>query len=138
MEKELSDPLMIRAEPLVLIYAHQHLAANPQVLPNYVDKQAQPIAHFEDMERLFGNDYLHACMRRWNTLPHSIRIREYHSPNKMREAMRRVPLYKHSMQNLKANWIGLKLSPPLLLGLLEGVKEEGYRHFRALQPVWSI
>jgi len=38
--------------------------------------------------------------------------------------MRRVPLYKHSMQNLKANWIGLKFSPPLLLGLLEGVKEE--------------
>ena len=38
--------------------------------------------------------------------------------------MRRVPLYKQSMQNLKANWIGLKFSPPLLLGLLEGVKEK--------------
>ena len=38
--------------------------------------------------------------------------------------MRRVPLYNHSMQNLKANWIVLKLSPPLQLGLLEGVKEE--------------
>lgn len=25
---------------------------------------------------------------------------------------------------MKANWIGLKFSPPLLLGLLEGVKEE--------------
>ena len=42
----------------------------------------------------------------------------------MREPMRRVPLYKQSMQNLKANWIGLKFNPPLLLGLLEGVKEE--------------
>ena len=44
MAKELSEPLMIRvepAEPLALIYAHQHLAANPQVLPDYVDKQAQ-------------------------------------------------------------------------------------------------
>ena len=38
--------------------------------------------------------------------------------------MARVPLYKQSMQNLQANWIGLKFSPPLLLGLLEGVKEE--------------
>ena len=38
--------------------------------------------------------------------------------------MWRVPLYKHSMQNLKANWISLKFSAPLLLGLLEGVKEE--------------
>ena len=28
------------------------------------------------------------------------------------------------MQNFKANQIGLKFSPPLLLGLLEGVKEE--------------
>jgi len=76
------------------------------------------------MERLFGYDCLHAYMRRWNTLSHSLRIREYHSPNRMREAMRIVPLYKQSIQNLKANWIGLKFSPPLLLGLLEGVKEE--------------
>ena len=38
--------------------------------------------------------------------------------------MRRVPLYKHSMQSLKANWIGLNFSPPLLLGLLDGAKEE--------------
>ena len=28
------------------------------------------------------------------------------------------------MQNLQANWISLKFSPSLLLGLLEGVKEE--------------
>jgi len=106
MAKELSEPLMIRVEPvepLALIYAHQYLAANLQVLLNYVDNQAQAIAHFKDMERLFGVDCLHAYMRRWNTLPHSLRIREYHYPNRMREAMRRVPLYKHSMKNLKAN-----------------------------------
>jgi len=42
----------------------------------------------------------------------------------MREAMRRVPLYKYSMKSLKASWIVLKFIPPLLLGLLEGVKEE--------------
>ena len=118
---------MIRTElpePLALIYAHEHLAANPQVLPDYVDRQAEAIAHFEDMERLFGDDCLHAYMRRWNTLPHSLRIKEYHSPTRMREALARVPLYKYLMKNLKANWIGLKFSPPLLLGLLEGVKEE--------------
>ena len=33
-------------------------------------------------------------------------------------------MYKQSMQRLKVNWIGLKLSPPLLLGMLEGRKEE--------------
>ena len=76
------------------------------------------------MERLLGDDCIHACMRRWNTLPHSLQIKEYHSPTRMKEALRRVPLYKRSMQNLKVNWIGLKLSPPLLLGMLEGRKEE--------------
>lgn len=67
---------------------------------------------------------MHACTRWWNTLPHSLKIREYHSPTRMREALARVPLYKQLMQNLQANWIGLKFSPPLLLGFLEGVKEE--------------
>lgn len=127
MTKELSEPLMIRAEPedpSTLIYSHQHLVDNPHIAPDYVERQPQTIAHFEDMERLFGDNYLHACTRRWNTLSHSLKIREYQSPTRMREAMRRVPLYKQSMKNLKANWVGLKFNPPLLLGLLEGVKEE--------------
>ena len=75
MEKELNEPPMIRAEPadpMALIYAHQHLVANPQSVPKHVVKQAQAIAHFEDMERLFGDDYIHAFMKRWNTLPHSL------------------------------------------------------------------
>ena len=63
-------------------------------------------------------------MRRWNTLSYSLKIMEYLSPARMREALVRVPLFKQSMQNLKSNWIGLNFSPPLLLGLLEGVKEE--------------
>ena len=127
MNRELSEPLMIRAEPKdpsTLISSHQHLANNPQDLPEYIEQQAQAIAHFEDMERLLGENYLRACTRRWNTLPHSLKIKEYHSPTRMREALARVPLYKQLMQNLQANWIGLKFSPPLLLGLLEVVKEE--------------
>lgn len=35
-----------------------------------------------------------------------------------------MPLYEKSMQNLQASWIGLKLIPPLILGLLEGGTEE--------------
>jgi len=127
MNRELSKPLMIREEPedpSALIYAHQHLANNPQVLPYYIKRQAHAITHFEDLERLLGDNCIHACTRRWNTLSRSLKIREYHSPTRMREALARVSLYKQSMQNLQANWISLKLSPPLLLGLLEGVKEE--------------
>lgn len=59
MEKELNEPMMVKAElvdHIALIYSHQHLAANPQVVPDYVDKQDQTIAHFEDIERLFGDD----------------------------------------------------------------------------------
>ncbi len=48
----------------------------------------------------------------------------------MKETLRRLPLYKNSIQSLKVNWIGLKLSPPLLLGLLEGRKEEEEREQR--------
>ena len=57
-------------------------------------------------------------------MSHSLKIREYHTPTRMREALVRVPLYKKSMQNLQASWIGLKLSPPLLLGLMEGSTEK--------------
>jgi len=42
----------------------------------------------------------------------------------MREALAQVPLYKKSMQNLQASWIGLKLNPPMLLGLVEGSIEK--------------
>jgi len=97
MTRELSEPLMIRAEPedpSTLIYSHRHLANNPHIAPNYVEREAQAITHFEDMERLFSDNYIHACTRRWNTLSHSLKIREYHSPNRIREAMRRVPLNK--------------------------------------------
>lgn len=97
MDRELREPLMIRAEPedpLALVYAHQQLANNPQVHPDYIERQAQAIAHFEDMERLLGDNCIHACTRKWNTLSHSLKIREYHSPTRMREALARVPLYK--------------------------------------------
>ena len=41
--------------------------------------------------------------------------------------MARVALSKKSVQSFQANWIGLKLSPPLLLGLTEGNSKENDR-----------
>ena len=90
MARELSEPLMTRAkpeDPSNLIYSHQYLVDNPHIAPDYVERQAQAIAYFEDMERLFVDNCIHACTRRWNTLSHSLKIREYHSPTRMREAM---------------------------------------------------
>lgn len=60
-------------------------------------------------------------------MPHNLQIREYHSPERSRNALERIPLYKRVMQILKVKWIGLKLSPPLLLDLKEGRNEEEER-----------
>ena len=127
MNKELNEPLLIRAEPedpIALISAHQNLSTDPTASLRFMDKQAQAIAHFEDMERLLGENATQACARRWNTMAHSLKIQEYHTPTRMKEALVRVALYKKSMQSLQASWIGLKLSPPLLLGMTEGSIEE--------------
>ena len=125
--REQTEPLMIRAEqsnPMALINTHNLIANDPQLAPRYLATQEQAISHFEDMFRLLGDDSIHAFLRRWNILPYSLKIREYESPQRLREALNRTPMYNKSMQRLKFNWIGLKLSPPLLLGMLEGRKEE--------------
>lgn len=85
---------MIKAEPddPSVISSHQHLANSSQDTLEYIEQQAQAIAHFDDMERMLGENCLQAYTRQWNTLPHSLKIREYHSPNMMREALARVPL----------------------------------------------
>jgi len=100
MIKEQNEPLMIRAEPsdpMALINTHNLLSNNLQIAHRYISDQAQAIAHFEDMQRLLGDDCVDACMRGWNTLPHSLQMREYHSPMRMKEALKRVPMYKCSM-----------------------------------------
>ena len=58
-----------------------------------------------------------ANQRRWNSLPHSLKNREYHTPERLRGALERAPLYKRAMQAKKILWLGLTLSPLLLLGL---------------------
>ena len=71
--KEQNEPLMIRAElvdPMAFISTHNLLANDPHIASKYLANQEQTIAHFEDMLRLLGDDCVHDCMRRWNTLPH--------------------------------------------------------------------
>jgi len=127
LSREQNEPLFIRAEqsnPMAIINNHNLITNDPQLVARYLASQEQKISHFEDMFRLLEDNSIHAYLRRWNTLPHIFMIREYHLPQRFREALNRTPMYKKSMQRLKVNWIGLKLSPPLLLGMLEGRKEE--------------
>lgn len=60
-------------------------------------------------------------------MPYILKVRDYHSTDRMRDALERTPMYKKALQRLKVNWIDLKLSPPFLLGTLEGIKEEEAR-----------
>jgi len=123
LAREKTKPLVIRAKqsnPMALISTHNLIANDPQLAPRYLASQEQAIPHFEDMFRFLGDGSIHACLRRWDTLPYILKIREYHSPQRLIEALNRTPMYKQSMQRLKVNWIGLKLSPPLPLGMLEG------------------
>jgi len=69
---------------------------------------------------MLGTKSLQACQRRFHTLPHSLEIREYHSLERLRNSLERKPLYKRIMQRMKIRCIGLKIIPPLLLGLQEG------------------
>ena len=63
-------------------------------------------------------------------MAHTLQFREYHTPSRMREALVRVAHYKKSMQSLQANWIGLKLSPPLLLGMAEdSIEDDGSKQW---------
>lgn len=121
LAREQIEPLMIRVEQsnqIPLIITHNFISNDPHLAPRYIFAQEQEISHFEDMSRLLGDDSMQACLRRWNTLPYSLNIREYHSPQRMREALNKTPMYKQSIQRLKFNWIGLRISPLLLLEVL--------------------
>lgn len=53
-------------------------------------------------------------------MPYNLQIREYDSPERLRNALEMTPLYKKAMQILKINWIGPKINLPLMLGFSEG------------------
>ena len=82
------------------------------------------MAHFDDFSRLLGDEFIMTSQRRWNSLPHSLRNMEYHTSEILRGALEKTPLYKRAMQTRKIQWIGLKLSPPLLLGLSDGNEQD--------------
>ena len=97
MAREETKPLMIRVEqsnPMVVISTHNLIANDPKLAPRYLVAQEQAVTHFEDMFRFLGDENMQPCQRRWNTLPHSLKMREYHSPQRMREALNKTPMYK--------------------------------------------
>jgi hypothetical protein len=56
-----------------------------------------------------------ACHRRWNYFPLGMRIREPHSPNTLQFYLLITPWYKEIVRRIRTNWIGIRMSPPLLL-----------------------
>ena len=127
MEREETQHLMIRdgqSNPMAVISTHNLIANDPKLAPRYLAAQDQVVTHFEEMFRLLGDDNMKACQRIWNNFRYILKIKDYHSPQRMRDALNRTPIYKQALQRLKVNWIGLRLIPPLLLGMLEGRKRK--------------
>lgn len=124
MAKDEKDPLYIRVElliPTTVINNHNLISSNFDLAPKCITNQEQTILHFVDTFAMLGTKSIQDFQRRWHALPHSLQIREYHSLERLRNALERTPLYKRIMQRTNIKWIGLKLCPPLLLGLQEGI-----------------
>lgn len=100
MAIEDTKPLMIRAKQsnvMDVFSTHNLIANEPKLAPRYLAAQEKEITHFEDMFRLLGYDNMQAFQRRSNTLPYSLKMREYHSPQIVREALKRTPMYKQDL-----------------------------------------
>ena len=95
MTKEEKEPLYMRAEIVKLknVISNHGLISNDAALaPKYIATQETTILHFEDTFRMLGTKSMQACQRRWHALPHSLHIREYHSPERLRYALEKTPL----------------------------------------------
>ena len=106
LEGEERDPLYIREKKInsmAIISTHNIIVNDPKLAPRYLATQEKAITHFENTLRLLGNESQQACQRRWNTLPYSLNIRAYHSPERMRDALERTPMYKKALQRLKVS-----------------------------------
>ena len=79
---------------MVFISTHNLIENYPKLAPRYLTIQEKTDTHFEDMFKLLGDENMQSFQRTWNTLPYNLKIREYHSPQRMREALNRTPMYK--------------------------------------------
>jgi len=71
--------------------------------------------HLDDTLRLLGEEAVEYFHRRWHSVPYNLQINEPHSPNYLWISITRTPWYKYALRNLKTEWIGLRMNPPLLL-----------------------
>ena len=99
---------------------HSLISNDVDLAPKYITTLDKSILHFEDTFRMLRTESLKACHMTWHALNHSLQIIEYHSHERLRNALDRTPSYKRIMQRMKIRWIGCILNPPLLLGLQEG------------------
>ena len=100
IRRENREPLHIMVElfsPRGVINNHIKIERDPELAKRYLHTQAQAIAHFDDVSRLLEDEYIMASHRRWNNLPHNLGSMEYHTPERLRGALERAPLYKRAM-----------------------------------------
>ena len=103
--------------PRGVILNHREIEKDPALGESYLQTQNQVIGHFDDVSRKIEEECIMASQRIWNNLPHSLKNREYHTPERLRGALEREPLYKRALQAKKIQWLALNLNPPLMLRL---------------------
>lgn len=89
MAREEIKPLMIGAGQynlMAIISTHNLIPNDPKLASRYLSSKEEVVTHFEDVFKFLGDDSMQFFQRRWNTLPYNLKIREYHSPQRMREA----------------------------------------------------
>ena len=104
MRRENREPLHIRAELFIrrgVINKHLNIEKDHALAEKYLHTQAQAMAHFDDVSRLLGDECIMATQRRWNKLSHSLRNMEYNTPEILKGALERAPLYERDMQAKK-------------------------------------
>ena len=92
--------MYIRAELVsakVVIKNHNFISNYAALAPKYIATKEKSILHFKETFRIVGIESLQSCQRRWHALPYNLQVREYHSPERLRNALERTPLYKRIM-----------------------------------------
>lgn len=82
----------------MVVINNQNIISNDAKLElGYLDTQKKVICHFEETLRMLETESEHACQRRWNDMPHSLQIREYHTLERLKNALANTPLYKRAI-----------------------------------------
>ena len=118
LESEKVNELWIRKEstnPTEVIYWHKILTSDKDMFPILMTKQQEALDKLDEVIPQMKSHSMEACFERWKELIAYLKSREPHSPFALNNTLFRASMCKEVIKNLKLEWIGQRLAPPLLL-----------------------